>query len=63
MTTKEVARAPPIIYAITKENTSIRGALTAMRMSIIYAICTFVTSVVILVTREDVENLSMLEKE
>ena len=39
------------------------GARTAIRMSIWYAFCTFVTSVVIRVIRLAVLNLSMLEKE
>ena len=42
---------------------SMSGALTAIRMSIWYAFCTFVTSVVIRVIRLAVLNLSMLEKE
>ena len=39
------------------------GALTQIRMDIWNACCTFVTSVVILVTSPAVENLSILEKE
>ena len=60
---KEVAKAPPIMYAIMMEKISIRGARTAVRMIIIYAICTLLTSVVIRVTREAEENLSMFSKE
>ena len=39
------------------------AALTAILMSMAKAIWTLVTSVVILVTRPEAENLSMLEKE
>ncbi len=48
---------------IVMAKTSIRGERTAVRMIIIKAICTLVTSVVRRVTREEVENLSMFENE
>ncbi len=54
---------PPSRNAITKANIIIKGARTAILVSIINAFWTFVTSVVILVTRELVENLSILSKE
>ena len=49
--------------AITRANTSVQGARNAMRVSIMKACCTFVTSVVMRVTRPAVLNLSILEKE
>ena len=52
-----------MVNAMTKENISMMGERTATRMIIINAICTLVTSVVIRVTRLDVENLSMFAKE
>ena len=60
---KTSARRPPMYKAITKEKMIIRGLRKARRISIMYASCTFVTSVVILVTRDEVENLSMFSKE
>ena len=57
------ARFPPITNAMTAAKTIITGHLTAMRTIIIYAICKFQTSVVIRVTSEGVENLSMFSKE
>ena len=42
---------------------NIIGERTAMRIIIIYAICTFEISVVRRVTRLEVENLSILVKE
>ena len=52
-----------VMIAIIRANTSIIGHRTAVRIIIMNAICTLETSVVIRVTRLDVENLSMLEKE
>ena len=49
--------------AITKANTSISGARMAVRMIIIYAFCTLVTSVVMRVTRDEARNLSMFSNE
>ena len=63
ITTKDVARAPPMIYAIIMQKMSIRGALIAVLIIIIKDICTFATSVVSRVTRDDVENLSIFSKE
>ena len=54
---------PPITKPMTKENTSMRGHRIAVRMIIIYAICTLVMSVVRRVTRLETENLSMFSKE
>lgn len=48
---------------MTIEQTSISGARTATRISIIKEFCRLVTSVVIRVTRPAVLNLSMLENE
>ena len=48
---------PPITNAITNANISISGQRMAMRMIIIYAIWTLVTSVVSRVTRDEVEKL------
>ena len=45
------------------DTTSVIGALVAMMSAIWKAFCTLVTSVVILVTRPAVENLSMFLKE
>ena len=61
--TKVVAREPPEINAITIAKANIKGALTAILIAIMKAFWTVVISVVILVTREDVENLSMFPKE
>ena len=49
--------------AMTAEKTSISGARIAIRMIIMYAICTFVTSVVRRVTSDEDENLSMFWNE
>ncbi len=49
--------------AMTAEKISISGARMAMRIIIIYAICTFVTSVVRRVTSDEDENLSMFWNE
>ena len=59
MMTKVIASLPPMINAIVMANRNISGALTAMRMHIINAIWILLMSVVILVTREAAENLSM----
>ena len=42
---------------------SMKGDLTAVLITIMNEFCTLVMSVVILVTSEDVENLSMFPKE
>ncbi len=64
MTARKIrAKRGWIRNVITIALTSIIGALTQMRMDIWNACCTFITSVVILVTSPAVENLSMLEKE
>ena len=63
ITTKLVASAPPMIYAMTTEKMSISGERTAMRISIINDICTLLTSVVMRVTSEEEENLSIFSKE
>ena len=60
--TKREASAPPMIYAMTMENIIIRGARMAVLIIIMYANCTFPTSVVILVTSDEVENLSIFSK-
>ena len=52
-----------MIIAILSAKTSMNGQRTAMRITIMKAFCTFVTSVVRRVTRLDVENLSILAKE
>ena len=62
-TTKTNANLPPMTNAMTVEKIRSSGLLMAMRINIINAICTLVTSVVIRVTREDDENLSMFSKE
>ncbi len=41
MTTKVSASLPPIMNAMMMEKIIISGARTAMRMHIMYAICTF----------------------
>ena len=53
----------PTLTDMMTAKTSISGARTAMRISIINACWTFETSVVRRVTRDEVENLSMLAKE
>ena len=62
-TTKVVASAPPIIYAIVIENINMSGLRIAVRITIIYANCTFEMSVVIRVTSDDDENLSIFSNE
>ena len=52
-----------IDIAITTENISMNGLLTAILMIIWKAICTLLISVVSLVTILEVENWSMLSKE
>ena len=54
--TNVIARLPPIRKAMITAKTSISGARTARRVTIINAICTFVISVVSRVTRDGVEN-------
>ena len=61
--TKIQARLPPMTNAMITEKIIIIGLLTATRMIIMNAICTLVMSVVIRVTSEGVENLSMFSKE
>ena len=61
--TNVVAREPPEINAITIAKANIRGALTAILIAIMKAFWTVVISVVILVTRDEVENLSMFPNE
>ena len=61
--TKIHAMRPPIMKAIANAKMSIKGALTAMRMSMLKAKEMLVTSVVSLVTSDDVENLSIFSKE
>ena len=61
-TTNADASQPPIMYAITTENMSISGLLTAVLITIINAICTLLTSVVRRVTRDADENLSIFSK-
>ena len=60
---KMKAIKPPLMNAITAENIIISGALTTIRIIIAKAICTCETSVVILVTKEAIENLSILANE
>ena len=60
---KDVAKEPPILYAMIIEKIRTNGARMAVRMIIIKDICTLETSVVIRVTREDEENLSMFSNE
>ena len=55
------AMGPPEMNAITMEKMAMSGQRIAMRMIIMYACCTLVTSVVSRVTSELVENRSMLE--
>jgi len=63
MTTKDSASLPPMINAITIANIITRGARIAIRIIIINAIWALATSVVIRVTRDVEENLSMFSKE
>ena len=60
---KIIASRPPMINPMANEKTSIRGQRIATRIIIMYAICTFMMSVVIRVTRLETENLSMFSKE
>ena len=53
---------PPVINAITAENIIISGARTTALMTIWKAIWTVEISVVILVTKLEAENLSILAK-
>ena len=53
----------PTLTDMMTAKMSINGARTAVRISIINACWTFVTSVVRRVTRDEVENLSMLANE
>ena len=46
-----------------KASTSMKGERMAVRMSIMYAICTFMTSVVMRVTRDELEKRSITAKE
>ena len=52
-----------ILLAAIMARIMLAGALTAILMSMAKAIWTLVMSVVILVTRPEAENLSMLENE
>ena len=61
-TTKVRASLPPMMKAMMMANRNISGARTAVRMIIMKAICTFVTSVVMRVTREAEEKRSMFSK-
>ena len=60
---KMTASRPPMTNPIINEKISIRGQRIATRITIINAICTFMISVVIRVTRLETENLSMFSKE
>jgi len=51
-----------MVIAMITENRIISGVRTARRISSWYAFCTLVTSVVIRVTRDDAENLSISAK-
>ena len=62
-TTKVSASLPPMMKAIITANRNISGERMAMRISIINVNCTLFISVVIRVTSEAVENLSMFSKE
>ena len=54
---------PPPTKVITAEKISIKGALTTIRIIIWKAFCTLLISVVILVTKDEAENLSIFWKE
>lgn len=56
-------RLPPMTNVITSENISISGQRTAMRIIIIKENCTLFTSVVMRVTSDGVENLSIFSNE
>lgn len=62
-TRKTSASLGLMVKVSTHAQISMMGQRTAMRMIIIKAICTLVTSVVRRVMIPPVENLSMLEKE
>ena len=62
-TRKMTESLPEMDSAATRENSSVSGARTAMRVIIWKEFCTLVTSVVRRVTRPAVENLSILAKE
>ena len=53
---KMAAIRPPEAKAMTKEKINISGQRMAMRMTIMYAFCTWVTSVVSRVTRDETET-------
>ena len=61
-TTKVRASLPPMRKAMVMAKMNISGARTAMRMSIMKAIWTLVTSVVMRVTSEAEEKRSMFSK-
>ena len=61
-TAKVTASSPPIYAAITTEKISISGQRIAVRISIIYAIWTLLTSVVSRVTSDEDEKWSMFVK-
>lgn len=63
VTRKIMARRPPMAKPMMKEKISISGPRMATRMIIMKDICTFMTSVVIRVTRLETENLSMFSNE
>ena len=52
-----------MMYAMMTEKRNISGARTAMRMTIIYDICTLLVSVVNRVTRDADANLSIFPNE
>ena len=54
---------PPIMKAMTKAKTSMSGERIARRIIIMKANCTFVTSVVILVTSDEVRKWSIFSNE
>ena len=62
-TTKISASLPPMMNDMTTAKMSIRGLRIATRMSIMYAFCTLLTSVVRRVTREEEEKWSMFSNE
>ena len=62
-TAKIIESLGDTVIVITTENMSINGARTAMRISIMNAFCTLLTSTVRRVTRPAVENLSIFAKE
>ena len=60
--TKVSASLPPMMKAMVTAKISISGERMAVRMTIMKAIWTLLTSVVIRVTREEEENLSIFLK-